>query len=209
MTATKESDLSIIRKYLIDINSSVDLEQDEKEYPVVIDKKIVYNFSSVEQEIKEARLFPSLDILIEFESVINKLLKKHGEPAFKYTEIIQLFKFYCDFEHLYSFRDLSKYLRVANSIYYEPCNDLNTYFHFNNAPIRFSKITIHYAFLFLKQKIENGIVKIPEELIITLNDAISKKNLTYEYLREIEDYYNCIIFINIRLGDLYIFKLQI
>ncbi len=209
MTATKESDLSLIRQFLEDINSTVDLEQDENEYPIVIDKKIVYNFSSIEQEIKEARLFPSLDILIEFESVINKLLKKHGESPFKYTEILQLFKIYCDFEYLYSFRDLSKYLRISNCIYYESCNDLKTYFHFNNAPIRFSKITIHYASLFLKQKIENVIVKIPEELMISLDDVVSKKKLTYEYLREIENYYNCIIFINLRLGDIYIFKLQV
>ena len=63
--------------------------------------------------------------------------------------------------------------------------------------------------MFLKQKIENVIVKIPEELMISLDDVVGKKNLNCEYLREIENYYNCIIFINLRLGDIYIFKLQV
>jgi hypothetical protein len=195
--------------------------------------------SEVEKEIKVAYIYPPLEILLEFASIYCRIfnqnlenkedLKKSVEKSqifenldknennltdnsfrLSFSDAIKLFKSYSNVGNHFIFKDLFKFLLIAENLEKETKSkyDLKTLYHFLNAPIRLSETTKFFHRLYLRQMNNDGIVKVPfefeqitKEKIDSMSQSEGGPNISnnthcnkvdVKFLQYLEDVYNCL-----------------
>jgi ATP-dependent RNA helicase SUPV3L1/SUV3 len=147
------------------------------------------DFTPRESEIKKAIIFPPIDIILDFASTLNNFYAR--DPKYVPDDlgtILTKFKFFSKVDELYEFRDVEKYMEIAKEL--SDVNDASLYhvLMFTLSPVNVVPRTLFYLRKFLKDLVHKSIVKVPMDIILSIQEFELRK--VFEDLNYYEELHN-------------------